>query len=715
MNHVRYLTILNYCIVKETLFLLIEYQVISHEQRVNQQKFKLQVSLFFLLGDLLTLAELTNSQPTQNHIPAAPHTEEMVPQHDLKEMDNEPSPAEAALLDRNKKPQTVNTELDTPEKLNRKQRRKLQQQQQQLLPDTSGSVSEHRAEMNHIGSQDQKVSKLDIPHTESKKIEPGKISEEKANLPQVASMPLSNDPSVISYSLNQSDKSIEKPSTGVGVIGAPVKGLSDIKSSTQTVPINGTNAPALSTTSRIPSSASTTITSPASSGSQSSASAAVPSTTLSEPKPPFTTQQLIAQLQQLKLNPSNPIPPSLLIAQLLQQQRFPSQGLPGTAPGLGPQAAANPQLALAIQNAVIQQALQQQHFSRMANPQATQAEALLQQQKLLQQQPQQPNIKQPLQTAASAASQSLPFMSQAPAQFQEAFSKVPLLVSNSSPSNIQADPTLPPPAPQQSKLFQQWRQPSSQTSTPSSSADPWNQTSDSAAVVGSSVTPGFSSGTSVSVSWGMPSMSSLGSSASAVTNTTSVLAHQSYESPVTVDPVSARWGVLAAPRLSPTPAEFKPGVPWKPKAELEKEVKEKEAAAQVIDITTTSLESKQHLENENEKPTENNDVDPSKEAPLSQQPPMVNQQQPINKSEQVTLQDIKFNANAVRPPPGLTNANAFENLKTQRQNQQQNVLPVQPDALRIDPVVAANQQSDLSRTKEWVIIRGLGATVSIGL
>ncbi|XP_065659668.1 myb-like protein X isoform X4 [Hydra vulgaris] len=30
-----------------------------------------------------------------------------------------------------------------------------------------------------------------------------------------------------------------------------------------------------------------------------------------------------------------------------------------------------------------------------------------------------------------------------------------------------------------------------------------------------------------------------------------------------VDPVSAKWGVIAAPRLSPTPAEFRPGVPWK--------------------------------------------------------------------------------------------------------------------------------------------------------
>lgn len=35
--------------------------------------------------------------------------------------------------------------------------------------------------------------------------------------------------------------------------------------------------------------------------------------------------------------------------------------------------------------------------------------------------------------------------------------------------------------------------------------------------------------------------------------------------PQKVDPVSAKWGVVAAPRLSPTPAEFKPGVPWRPR------------------------------------------------------------------------------------------------------------------------------------------------------
>ena len=43
-----------------------------------------------------------------------------------------------------------------------------------------------------------------------------------------------------------------------------------------------------------------------------------------------------------------------------------------------------------------------------------------------------------------------------------------------------------------------------------------------------------------------------------------------------IDPVSAKWGVVAAPRLSPTPAEFKPGVPWRSRGASTSEGKEEE-------------------------------------------------------------------------------------------------------------------------------------------
>ena len=61
-----------------------------------------------------------------------------------------------------------------------------------------------------------------------------------------------------------------------------------------------------------------------------------------------------------------------------------------------------------------------------------------------------------------------------------------------------------------------------------------------------------------------------------------------------VDPVSAKWGVIAAPRLSPTPAEFRPGVPWKSRTdtfdnqELRHEnINQKKNVSRVMNTTST--------------------------------------------------------------------------------------------------------------------------------
>jgi len=64
-----------------------------------------------------------------------------------------------------------------------------------------------------------------------------------------------------------------------------------------------------------------------------------------------------------------------------------------------------------------------------------------------------------------------------------------------------------------------------------------------------------------------------------------------------VDPVSAKWGVLAAPRLSPTPAEFKPGVPWRPRGVSMSENDDEGCdvlleSAKQIDIPQTNFASK---------------------------------------------------------------------------------------------------------------------------
>merc|ERR1712080_707310 len=50
-----------------------------------------------------------------------------------------------------------------------------------------------------------------------------------------------------------------------------------------------------------------------------------------------------------------------------------------------------------------------------------------------------------------------------------------------------------------------------------------------------------------------------------------------------VDPVSAKWGVVGVPKLLPTPAEFKPGVPWKSQA-ADEAVEMKDEAGEESDV-----------------------------------------------------------------------------------------------------------------------------------
>lgn len=101
--------------------------------------------------------------------------------------------------------------------------------------------------------------------------------------------------------------------------------------------------------------------------------------------------------------------------------------------------------------------------------------------------------------------------------------------------------------------------------------------------------------------------------------------------PVTVDPVSAKWGVIAAPRLSPTPSEFKPGVQWKPKAELERDDKK---SSQADDEAKESTEL--------EKDT--------------------NIVQDVNVNGPLPASDRLPSAGIIRPPPGLSSMGAFDTL-----------------------------------------------------
>ena len=136
--------------------------------------------------------------------------------------------------------------------------------------------------------------------------------------------------------------------------------------------------------------------------------------------------------------------------------------------------------------------------------------------------------------------------------------------------------------------------------------------------------------------------------------------------PVTVDPVSAKWGVIAAPRLSPTPSEFKPGVQWKPKAELERDDKRSGLAD----------DAKESVEQE----------------PKSTQDSSVNG--PLPAADRLPPAGI------IRPPPGLSTANTFEPYNK----------TADPQVVMLDSTL--EQGATKQPSKQWLSLSGLKQTVS---
>ena len=139
--------------------------------------------------------------------------------------------------------------------------------------------------------------------------------------------------------------------------------------------------------------------------------------------------------------------------------------------------------------------------------------------------------------------------------------------------------------------------------------------------------------------------------------------------PVTVDPVSAKWGVIAAPRLSPTPSEFKPGVLWKPKAELERD-----------DRQPGLLDEPGELSGE--------EVDPK-----------MMQEGNINGSNPAG--EIKPPVGVIRPPPGLVSANSFD-LQPKK-------MEPAPGLLDTSKNIPAELKTGIT---QWLSLSGLKPTVS---
>ena len=118
-----------------------------------------------------------------------------------------------------------------------------------------------------------------------------------------------------------------------------------------------------------------------------------------------------------------------------------------------------------------------------------------------------------------------------------------------------------------------------------------------------------------------------------------------------VDPVSAKWGVVAAPKLLPTPAEFKPGVPWKSRGE----------PVEVKDEEEEDTDADSDSENESlpeEVPTSQTNTRASPEIhPLK----MVEVQEPLSLPPPSIMKHPE--PSTIRPPPGLGSVNSFSGMK----------------------------------------------------
>ena len=210
--------------------------------------------------------------------------------------------------------------------------------------------------------------------------------------------------------------------------------------------------------------------------------------------------------------------------------------------------------------------------------------------------------------------------------------KEPAFIPTALPSN-------PNPAPQQSKLYK-WTQsiPMDAKETPSP-------------IVGQAERDNTRTGVSTTSETASTSITPIGG-------------------PVTVDPVSAKWGVIAAPRLSPTPSEFKPGVQWKPKAELERDDKR------------------------------SSQVDDAKELTEQEKDPKILQDSGTN-GRPLPPTDRLPSAGIIRPPPGLSTANKFEtHSKT-----------VDPQVAVLEGTV--DQGTTKLPSRHWLSLSGLKQTVGL--
>lgn len=136
-----------------------------------------------------------------------------------------------------------------------------------------------------------------------------------------------------------------------------------------------------------------------------------------------------------------------------------------------------------------------------------------------------------------------------------------------------------------------------------------------------------------------------------------------------LDPVSSKWGIDAAPKLSAEPPEFKPGVPWRPH--------QPRGASEIAVSESAGVTTKPESQDWSGNPlttcssstytnTDSNIQTSSKMVPVSQNVPVsAVWQTPVSRPS--GLPRSAQLAPHVRPPPGLGTENSFLHLQDMRQ------------------------------------------------
>lgn len=193
-----------------------------------------------------------------------------------------------------------------------------------------------------------------------------------------------------------------------------------------------------------------------------------------------------------------------------------------------------------------------------------------------------------------------------------------------------------------------------------------------------------------------------------------------YEEPIkerpspisNVDPVSAKWGVVAMPLLLPTPAEFTPGVQWKPRGESndDKDNEDEESSSDNSDSESdTSEDERRPTKTEPVQPVPIPEPIPVKAVEKKNPTPPPPQPEPRRQSP-IIVAPLKVPEEPeqppmVRPPPGLGSINSFGSSSNSFNGSVRN------NSFSNGPMNSFNGMKNNVDEMNWLTIRGLSSTI----